>query len=83
MFIMIDGIDGSGKSTVVQGWKDYLNSQGNTIFDLKEYWQKEGCYPPYSELRSYDFIISGEPTYVGVGKAIREHLIRTLFLGFI
>lgn len=74
---MIDGIDGSGKSTIVQAWKDYLTAQGNAIFDLKEYWQTNGKYPELHELKSYDFIFSCEPTYAGVGKVIREELVKT------
>jgi thymidylate kinase len=76
MLIMIDGIDGSGKSTVVQAWKDYLTSQGNAIFDLKRYWQTAEKYPELHELKSYDFIFSCEPTYTGIGKVIREELIK-------
>lgn len=76
MFLIIDGIDGSGKSTVLEAWKKYLTSQGNAIFDLKEYWKKTGHYPELSEIKSYDFIFSAEPTYVGMGKVIREELIK-------
>ena len=76
MFIMIDGIDGSGKSTVTQLWKDYLAAQGNAVFDLKHYWQTTGKYPEPHELNAYDFIFSYEPTFVGIGKVIREELIK-------
>ena len=51
MFIMLDGIDGCGKSTIIQAWKDYLTAQGNAIFDLKKYWQETGHYPELSELK--------------------------------
>ncbi len=74
---MIDGPDGSGKSTVIQAWKDSLTAEGNAIFDLKQYWQTTGKYPELDELKSYDFIFSCEPTYTGVGKVIREELIKT------
>lgn len=76
MLIMIDGIDGSGKSTVIQTWKNYLTGQGNAVFDLKHYWQTAGKYPELSEMKSYDFIFSCEPAYVGVGKVIREELVK-------
>jgi dTMP kinase len=76
MFIMLDGIDGSGKSTVLNAWKDELSSGGNAIFDLKNYWQTTGRYPELSELKSYDFIFSCEPTYTGVGQVIRDELVR-------
>jgi dTMP kinase len=76
MFIMLDGIDGSGKSTVIQTWKEYLANQGNTIFDLTDCWKERGEYPDFSELTKYDFIFTSEPTYVGIGKTIREELIK-------
>lgn len=76
MFIMLDGIDGSGKSTVISAWKEYLIQQGNAIFDLRNYWQSTGKYPDLEETRSYDFIFSCEPTFAGMGKVIREELIR-------
>jgi dTMP kinase len=76
MLIMVDGIDGSGKSSVIEAWKDYLISVGNSVFDLKQYWKDTANMPLLSELKSYDFIISGEPTYTGVGKVIRHELIR-------
>lgn len=74
---MIDGIDGSGKSTVVSTWKKYLSDQGNAIFDLKNYLKEKNHYPETHELSNYDIIFSAEPTYTGVGKVIREELINT------
>lgn len=73
---MIDGVDGSGKSTIVKGWKEFLTAKGNTIFDLKEFWLKQGRYPEPEEIKSYDFIFTSEPSYVGIGKVIREELTR-------
>jgi thymidylate kinase len=75
-FIMVDGIDGSGKDTIADGWKDFLVSQGNGLFDVRDYCKKNGRYPEPAELKAYDFIFTNEPTYVGVGKVIREELTR-------
>jgi len=36
MFIMLDGIDGSGKGTIIEAWKQHLSDSGNGIFDLKK-----------------------------------------------
>jgi dTMP kinase len=72
---MIDGIDGSGKSTVISAWKKFLSDQGNATFDLKDYFQTNNRYPELHELKSYDFIFSAEPTFTGIGKVIREELI--------
>lgn len=73
---MIDGIDGSGKSSVVSAWKEYLASQGKTIFDLKEYQKKFDRYPEYQEVNTSDFIFSHEPSSAGIGRVIREEFIK-------
>ncbi|MFH1790225.1 MAG: dTMP kinase [bacterium] len=75
MFIMLDGIDGSGKSTVMRAWKSHLANSGNAVFDLQKYWQEKKQYPKLEETRAYDFILSCEPTYCGVGSVIRDELI--------
>jgi len=72
---MIDGIDGSGKSTIVSAWKQYLLDQGKTIFDLKNYLKDHDRYPEPSEFLGFDYIFSAEPTYTGIGKVLREELI--------
>lgn len=72
---MIDGIDGSGKSTVVSTWKKYLSDQGNAIFDLKNYLKENDHYPEPHEFLGYDFIFSAEPTFTGIGKVLRNELI--------
>ncbi len=75
MFIMIDGIDGSGKSTIVDAWKEYSISAGYKIFDLKKYFLENDRYPELSEFINCDFIFSAEPTHVGIGKILREEFI--------
>lgn len=77
MFIMIDGIDGSGKSTIVSAWKKYLSDSGYKIFDLKKYFLENNRYPEIEEFINYDFIFSAEPTHVGIGKILREELAST------
>lgn len=72
---MVDGIDGCGKSTIVNCWKQFLKENGNPLFDLKNYWQTNHAYPKPAEIKSYDFIFSAEPTYVGIGEIIRQELI--------
>jgi thymidylate kinase len=76
MFIIVDSIDGGGKSTIIDTWKETLTKQGNAVFDLKKYMQETGRYPELSELKGYDFIFSAEPTYIGVGAVIRQELIK-------
>lgn len=76
MFIMIDGIDGSGKSTVLNAWKRQLQGSGETIFDVKAYWQQTGAYPTVAEFKNYDFIFTAEPTHAGLGRIIRDEIIK-------
>lgn len=75
-FIMLDGLDGSGKGVVVKALKEYLVKKGKKVFDLKEYWQDIHAIPDVEEANDYNIIISYEPTYSWVGKAIREEIIR-------
>lgn len=75
-FAMIDGIDGSGKSTVLTFFKEELISQNRTVFDLSEAIKNSGRIPTFSELPKVEFIFSAEPTHAWVGAAIREEIIR-------
>lgn len=76
MFIMLDGIDGSGKSTIIETWKKYLREEGNALFDLRAFWKEHDRHPEYRELKPYDFILSAEPTSVSMGKVIREKMVK-------
>lgn len=76
MFIIIDGIDGSGKSTIINNWTAYLRSLGKKIFILKDYWREFHTHPTFADIQDYDVVISAEPTNVWTGQAIREELIK-------
>lgn len=76
MFIIIDGIDGSGKGTVIKEWKDYFESKNKKIFDLKKFWQENNRHPEFSEIKDFDILFSAEPTYVWIGNTIRQELIK-------
>ncbi len=76
MFIIIDGIDGAGKSTIVKWWANDLAAAGKKIFSLKEYWLREHAHPTLDEVRDADVILSAEPTNVWIGAAIRSEFIR-------
>ncbi len=76
-FIIIDGIDGSGKSTIMNAWNEHLAEKGRTIYSLKNYWCEHHTHPPLEEVMAADVILSAEPTTVGIGLAIRQELIAT------
>jgi len=73
---MVDGLDGSGKGTVVDAYGDWAKKQGLKIFDLREYSKKKHTLPEPEELEGFHVILSGEPTYDGIGQAIRQEFIK-------
>lgn len=76
--LVIDAIDGAGKSTVIRAMTDRLKSQGKKIFDLPAYMQEFHRMPEISEpaLLEADVLLSAEPTYSWIGAAIREEFIK-------
>ena len=73
-FLMIDGLDGSGKGTALDALKDWaLLIQKKRVLDVREYGKKHNAYP--KSVSDYDVIISAEPTHISYGKSIREELI--------
>jgi dTMP kinase len=77
-YIVIDGIDGSGKSTRVKRLADYLTSTGKSIFDLIEFSKNHDDPPQPEELFHHDIILANEPTYFWAGKAIRKEAINAI-----
>lgn len=75
MFIMIDGVDGSGKSTIVQTWENTLKEQGKRVGTIKTIAAELNRLPTLEELANFDVIFSNEPTNTWVGAAIRQEMI--------
>lgn len=75
-FIIFDGIDGCGKSTVLQFFKTELEQKGKKIFDLTGFSKQTARIPEFDELPKTDVIFSDEPTYVWIGAAIRGEIIK-------
>lgn len=73
---MVDGIDGSGKSSVIKIWQEQLLADGKKTFDLRQHLKTTGTWPEANALMHYDYIFCGEPTYIGIGKVIRDELIK-------
>lgn len=74
--IFIEGIDGSGKGVVIDTFKELAEKEGLEVFDLRSFIKKEKEFPEYEVIEDYDIIVSAEPTYGWVGRAIREELIK-------
>ena len=73
--ILIEGIDGSGKSTLVKGLQEHFKNTGKQVFSMKEYLTEKGTFPDEQEIKKHFLITSAEPTKGHVGKIIRNELI--------
>jgi thymidylate kinase len=73
---MIDGIDGSGKSTIMATFADALRARGRTLFSLPDFQKQHQRLPSYEELASAEVVLSAEPSYCWFGAAIRQALIK-------
>ena len=74
-FLMVDGLDGSGKGTIIEAVKKFCEDSKLTILNLKEYCLEHISYPTTEEIAKHDVILSHEPSYSFIGRAIREELI--------
>jgi dTMP kinase len=73
-FIMIDGLTGSGKSTVINTMREWITSRERRVFNLKDW---NGQAPPmFNEINDFDVYFTHEPTRHWVGAAIRAELSR-------
>lgn len=73
---MVDGVDGAGKTTIINTWKKFLRQNNRKIFGIREYWQQNQNHPEFEQLKDYDFIFSAEPTSVWTGAALRKEMIK-------
>jgi len=73
-FIMVDGIAGSGKSTVLRAVQTWAESCHHKIFRLSQW---EDVEPPkFEQISNYDVYFTYEPTRTWIGRAIRYELSR-------
>ncbi len=75
-FVMVDGLDNSGKGTVIEGLKEWALAKGLKVLDLRDYAQANNSFPEDDELSGFDAICSVEPSHAYIGKAIRDEMIR-------
>lgn len=72
---IIEGIDGSGKSTVLNACRAWAEERGVSFFNVIEFSEREGRLPSVEEVGQATGLITAEPTFCWVGKAIREEII--------
>lgn len=75
VFIVVDGIDGSGKGAVVDHLGRKLRRLG-PVFDTRAYEQRTKTFPTVREWGKAAVILSAEPTFAHVGRLLRDYLIR-------
>lgn len=76
LLITVEGIDGSGKDTIARAIVAELERQGYTVFDLDNWSKARNALPLPQDAADAHVIFFSEPSYVWVGAAIREELIR-------
>jgi len=75
-FIIVDGIDGSGKGTVVDAYGAWAKRAGLKVFDVRAFARRTGRLPEPKDWQGSDLLLSAEPTHAGIGRVIREEIIQ-------
>jgi thymidylate kinase len=74
-FVVVDGLDGVGKGVFLAEFVKCAKAEGKRVFDVEEFWKKEGHHPSLSgKGHLYEVIVTSEPTFTLMGKLIREEL---------
>lgn len=74
---MIDGIAGSGKSTLIRAAQAWSRDCGHAVFDLREWTAAHADPPRFEDVSDHDVFYTYEPTRQWIGSAIRFELSRT------
>ncbi len=72
---MVDGMTGSGKSTVLNAVQEWTQEQGHNVFKLSDWIDHEP--PAFEDLQDHDVFFTYEPTRTWTGRAIRYELSRS------
>mgnify|MGYP001607845425 CR=1 FL=1 len=75
-FVMVDGLDGSGKGSIVDALQKWAELKRMKVLDLRSYCTEKNTFPEAEEIIQYDAVVSAEPTFCYVGRAIRVELVR-------
>lgn len=75
-FVMVDGLDASGKGTIIKAFGEWAASKGMRVLYFNDFCKEFHRFPEFEEVEEYDVIVTDEPTHSYVGQAIREEMIR-------
>jgi len=70
LFIMIDGIAGSGKTTVIEAMYKHLKNRGLSCWNQQDW--TETTPPAHKDVAMFDVLFTLEPTKQWVGSALRH-----------
>ncbi|MFA6447183.1 MAG: hypothetical protein WCW31_02895 [Patescibacteria group bacterium] len=74
--VVVEGIDGSGKSTVLNACRDWAKSLGKqNFFDVVAFSQEHHRLPEMDEIGDADVLLTAEPGFCWTGSAIRDEII--------
>jgi len=76
--IVIDSIDGAGKTTAIAAMQKFLEEKGLQSFDVPDFERTHGRLPQENDpaVQSSDLLLIAEPSYSGIGRIIREEIIK-------
>ncbi len=75
-FIVVDGIAGSGKTSILDAASVWAKTCNHRIFDLRTWEEERGTAPRFEDVPNHDVYFTYEPTRVWIGAAIRHELSR-------
>ena len=74
-FVVVDGIDGVGKGVFLDEFVRCAKDEGKRVYDVEKFWKNKNYHPDIKRMGYlYDVIKTSEPTFMGVGKYIRDEL---------
>jgi thymidylate kinase len=76
-FLVVDGLTGSGKSTIIRAVKKWSEACGHKVFDLEAWCLEHQTIPRFEDVAKFDTYFTFEPTKAWTGSAIREEMSRT------
>ena len=63
-FVMVDGLDGSGKGTIVDALQKWAELKGMKVLDLRSYCREKNTFPEPEEVVQYDAVVSENQTVI-------------------
>ncbi len=80
LFIVVDGLDGIGKGEIERALRGYEERLKKAVFDVISFSRANEELPELEDFWGtprphYNTIMTAEPTYVGIGRDIRNELI--------